>query len=184
MTERILAIIRIGGRLEAGQAPRLIAAINGAHLYAAEGDTWFQPRDAADLVAARTATGFLELTDDEAPYGEMPGIVVICRELGLSYRLWHEGSNDCGAEISIWVPGMERAVTFSGDHTNPDAILVDTNHISGALSAFRLGLVESAVESLEAMLPEVPELPAFEVVGMNPDVSVAKCCADSLGVSH
>ena len=172
MSQRVLAIIRIGGRLAESQAPKLIAAINNAEVFSHRGDVHFQPSTTADLAAARTPAGFLELTDDEAAWGDMPGIVAVCRELELPYRLWSECSAEFGSEVKVWAPGMERAAVYRGDHTDSESILVDVEHVAAALTALEVGKVEAAVEALEEMLPEVPEMPVFEVVNAAPVVMI------------
>jgi hypothetical protein len=164
MSERVLAIIRIGGRLEENQAPRLITAINAARVYSHVGDIHFRPRTAADLVAARTPAGLLELTDDAAKWGEMPGIVASCKELGLPYRLWSEAVGNSGAEVTTWAPGMERPVVVTGDNNNPDTFLVNGPAVQRVLVLLETGKVDDAVEALKAVLPHVPEMPVFEVV--------------------
>ncbi len=172
MSERVLAIIRIGGKLDVSCAQVLIDAINDAHLFAHLGDTYYEPHTLDDLVAALDPNGYLQLTDDEAPGGEMPGIVSCCRELGLPYRLWCQSSSDFGSEVRMWVPGMERAVVSHGDHNDPDAILVNAEHITAVASTLGAGLLKEAKEALEAILRDVPALPPFEVVSTSLEVTV------------
>jgi len=164
MHNTALAIIRIGGRLEESQAPELITAINAAQVFTHRGDSYFEPRTAADLVAARTPTGFLELTDDEAEWGEMPGIVAACKELGLPYRLWSEAVGDCGAEVTTWAPGMEHPLVVTGDNYDHDTFLVSGPAVQRALVTLEAGRVHEAVELLKEILPDIPDLPTFEIV--------------------
>ena len=163
MSERVLAIIRIGGRLDESQAPKLIDAINNAQVYAHEGDIYFEPRTAEDLLAARTPEGYLHLCDDEAAWGDMPSIVACCRELGLPYRLWHESMIEFGSLVSVWFPGMEKAVSLTGDHCNPDGFLVAGANVQSALIALENGDYQEALRELKAVIPEMPVLPVFEV---------------------
>ena len=74
MSDRVLAIIRIGGRLDPAFAQTLIEAIRDAELFAREGDTRFEPRAVEDLVATLDDDGTLVLSDDSAPWGEMPSV--------------------------------------------------------------------------------------------------------------
>jgi hypothetical protein len=164
MSENVLAIIRIGGRLEESQTPRLITAINAAEVYSHTGDVYFQPRTAADLVAARTPAGLLELTDDEAELGEMPGIVAACKELGLPYRLWSEAVGESGAEITAWTPDMESPDVITGDNNDPETFLVSGLAVRRVLVMLEAGRVDGAIEELRAILPDLPELPVFEIV--------------------
>ena len=164
MSERVLAIIKIGGQLDAGKAEKLIDAISAAQVYAYEGDVYFEPLTVDDLLAARTPAGHLHLCDDEAAWGDMPGIVACCRELGLPYRLWHESMTEFGSLVSVWFPGMVHAVSLTGDHCNPDSFLVDGPSVLCALTALENGEIEKAASELRGILPDMPALPRFEVM--------------------
>jgi hypothetical protein len=164
MHNTALAIIRIGGRLEESQAPKLITAITAAQVFAHQGDIYFEPRSASDLVAARIPAGFLELTDDEAELGEMPGIVAACKELGLPYRLWSEAVGDAGAEVTTWAPGMDHPLIVTGDNYDHETFLVRGPAVQRALALLEAGQVHEATEALKAILPDIPEMPPFEII--------------------
>lgn len=164
MSERVLAIIKIGGQLDASKAERLIDDINNAEVFAHEGDVYFEPLTVDDLLAARTPEGHLYLCDDEAAWGDMPAIVACCREMGLPYRLWHESMSEFGSLISVWFPGMDHAASLTGDHCNPDSFLVEGTVVQRALTAIENDNIGEAVQELKAILPEVPALPPFEVI--------------------
>ena len=164
MYKRVLAIIRIGGRLEESQAPKLITTITAARVFAPKGDVYFEPRSATDLVAACIPAGLLELTDDEAELGEMPGIVASCKELGLPYRLWSEAVGDAGAEVTTWAPGMDHPLVVTGDNYDHETFLVQGPAVQRALTMLEAERVHEAAEALRAILPDIPELSPFEVV--------------------
>lgn len=164
MSERVLAIIRIGGQLDTSRAEVLIDAINEARLFTDEGDLPYKPRRLADLIAACTIEGHLLLCDEEAPFGELPSLKKICRELGLSYRQWHESVPDLGSLVEVWVPGMELPLLLTGDHCEPDTFLVDGMKVGNALELLERGDVAGAITAIRSILPQLPELPPFELI--------------------
>jgi hypothetical protein len=163
MSDNVLAIIRIGGRLDATRAETLIDAITETQVFAGEGDTCFVSRSIEDLVAATDDDGCLQLCDDSAPWGEMPAIAGACRELGLSYRLWHEATTDCGPEVTWWAPGMGHPESVPGDHMDSDTVLVHAGVVEAALAALRKGGIEEAAALLASVVTRV-EVPRLDVV--------------------
>lgn len=156
----ILATIRIGGRLLLSHAQILLDAINDRPVYAHVGDVRFSPKNAADLASALDRDGCLELCDDSSVDGDMTRLVEVCRQLGLTYRLWHERGRTQEAGVSTWAPGMEKPASFIGDHIDSDAVLVKAGVLADVLAALHEGRVEEAF----GKLPVIPVLPPLELV--------------------
>jgi len=178
MSDNALAIIRIGGRLEQSRARILLDAINDTYVFPHEGDIYFEPRSVADLLATLDDEGHFQLTDDSAPWGEMPAITKACHELGLSYRLWSEAVGDHGSEVRVCTPGMDQPLVFQGNHMDSDAILVDSKVVIEALASLRDRRLRDAEELLEKAVPEMPELPSFGVTDNAAIFGTRKICCE------
>ncbi len=165
MSESALAIIWIGGQLHESRADVLIAAINNTLVFAHEGDNYFEPGNAGDLVDALIPEGSLYLCDDSANWGDMPEIKKACRELNLSYRLWHESLVEFGSLVEMWAPGMKQPVAVSGDHTDSTSFFANGPDVKRALLLLEEGKDDEAAQVLNTLVPEVP-LPRFELIGV------------------
>ncbi len=173
MSEHVLAIVWIGGQLHENRADVLTGAINKSPVFAYEGDTYFEPCNANDLVDTLTPEGTLYLCDDTAPWGDMPEIKKACRELGLPYRHWHESLMDFGSLVEMWAPGMKQPVAVSGDHTDATSFFVNGPDVRRALALLEEGKDDEAAVVLNTLVPEMPPLPRFELIGVERTIGFA-----------
>lgn len=159
MNEGVLAIIWIGGQVDESCVEILIDAINETPVYTHDGDTCYKPTCADDLFDALTSNGHLYLCDDNAPSGEMPAIMAACQTLDLSYRLWREADTDRGSTVTFWSPGLERSLTFGGEHMHPETTLIDSTVLVDSLKAIQEGRAEAAQAVLASVVSEVAMVP-------------------------
>ena len=82
----------------------------------------------------------------------------------MPYRLWSEAVGESGAEITAWTPDMESPDVITGDNNDPETFLVSGLAVRRVLVMLEAGRVDGAIEELRAILPDLPELPVFEIV--------------------
>ncbi len=166
MTERVLARIWIGGRLQRGQSQKLVLAVREANVtIGAPGleHIFCEPMSIEGLLVS-IDEGVLHLQDDRAPDGKIPLLTRTCRELSLTYRHWHWATLDDGCRIEVWEPGMKRPLHFHGDPLDPHAELIEALPIRLAITHLRAGRVERALTVLDRACPEVPDIPLLELI--------------------
>ena len=166
MSERVLARIWIGGRLLRSRSYKLVLAVRKASV--SVGVPGFEhitcePMSIEGLLES-TVEGVLHLQDSQAPDGEMPILTRTCRQLELTYRLWHEPTLDDGCRVEVWEPGMRSPLRLHGDQTDPHTHLVESLPIQLAKTHLREGDVDKALALLERACPAVPEVPELELV--------------------
>lgn len=162
MSERYAASIKIGGEIRRSRLPELLEAIRTASVSHEWGDACFEPTSAEDLVSA-ARDGHLFLCDDQTRYGEFPELEATCRKLRLPYTRWAEGYCGYDAEIVEWRPGMKKPLVCLGSNSN-NATFVPTDEVQKVLRQLESNHVRRARQLLRALCPDVPVLPAFEIV--------------------
>ena len=166
MIERVLARIWIGGRLKRSESYKLVLAVRQASV-SVRSPGWehiiCRPRSIEGLLEA-TDEGILHLQDTAAPDGEMPLLRKTCRELGLTYRLWHEPTPDDGCRVEVWEPGMEEPLQLRGDPLDPFTHFVESLPVQLAANHLRAGNADQALTLLERASPQIPEVPPLVVI--------------------
>ena len=166
MSERVLARIWIGGKLPRSCSYKLVLAVRRARV--SVGVPGFEhitcePVSIEGLLEA-TVEGVPHLQDSQAPDGEMPILTSACRQLGLTYRLWHDPTLDDGCRVEVWGPGMDRPLRLLGDKTDPHTHLVESLPVQLAINHLRDGHLDRALALLKRACPAVPEVPELELV--------------------
>lgn len=162
MSERYAASIKIGGEIRRSRLPQLLEAIRTASVSHEWGEPPFELTSAEDLVNA-IRDGHLFLCDDQTRYGEFPEVEAACRKLRLPYTVWSEGY--CGYDASVveWRPGMKKPVVRVGSNSN-NATFVPTEEVCKVLKELESNHIGRARELLRRLCPNVPVLPAFQIV--------------------
>ena len=165
MTERVLARIWIGGQLRRSESYELVLAVRQANLSIGS-PGWehiiCRPRSIEGLLEA-TDEGILHLQDEAAPDGEML-LTRTCRRLSLTYRIWHEATQDDGCRVEAWEPGMEEPIGMHGDPTDPLVHFVESVPVRLAINHLREGRAGEALALLERACHEIPEVPLLVVI--------------------
>jgi hypothetical protein len=166
MSERVLTRIWIGGNVRRGESHELVLAVNKARVSVGS-PGWehvlCRPMSIDGLMEA-TTEGVLHLQDDAAPDGEMPILTKVCREIGLTYRLWHEPTLEDGCRVEVWEPGMKEPVRLRGDPCDPFTHLVESVPIRLAIDHLRNGEITAALDLLQRASPDIPEVPPLVVI--------------------
>lgn len=104
------------------------------------------------------------MCDQEAKYGEFPELEKACRRLGLAHTRFTEGWCGSDAELLDWRPGMAKPLIRTVSNDDCERTFVATDSVREALAALEAGHVRKATNLLRKLCPEVPTLPAFEIV--------------------
>jgi len=155
--------ITIGGQLHRGNIPVLLRAIAEAGVSLEWGDARFAPETVEELLDA-LKDDRLWLCDDQAPYGEFLALEAVCRDLGLAYRRHGEGRYELNPQITDWRPGMPEALLRMGDNDDECAAYVPERSVKEALMCLESGEATQAIKMLRELCPDLPGIPAFEVV--------------------
>ena len=163
MSDRLCAIMSIGGQVRQKKLSALLKAIAEAGVGTEWGDPTFAPASAEELLLA-LKDGRIRLCDDQASYGAFPELEKTCRKLRLPYRRHTEGKYEFDAEIVDYRPGMRRPLVRMGSNNNENETFVAASHVKKALDLLEAGKVEQAIKILRELCPEVAPLPPFEIV--------------------
>lgn len=116
-----------------------------------------------ELIEELNSDGFLTVADAEASWGEFEELEEMCRDLGLSYNRQSDQYAEYMGEMVWWRPGMKEVGSCLCD--NEGRPIVRAAPVREALGEL-LGTpnIEKATALLtEALPPEIPVLPAFEI---------------------
>ena len=162
MSDRMPAVLTIGGRLKKKDVSRLIEAINDAGVSLEWGDAYVTITDETELIEwARSNAGHLVCRDDEAAWGEFPSLESLCRELGLAYNRHSSAKYEYDAEFVWFRPGMKQPA--SSLCTDDGNLTVERRQIAEALKLLKMGKTKQAIKRLEALAEAAPELPEFKI---------------------
>ncbi len=163
MSERYATYLSIGGELAWSDVPLLLQAIAASHVATEWGGALTKPTGAAELLSALHTEGQLWFCDDECREGEFPKLEAACRSLGLPYRRCTEGTHACDPEVVDWRPGMVEPIVRIGSNCSEDAYAPERK-VKEALNCLERGDLREAITRLQALYPEVPDLPPFKIV--------------------
>lgn len=165
MSERYSTWIKIGGRIKHSRIPPLLDAICTAAVRLDWGEAYFEPQDAAELMKVRR-DGVLHLCDEEARYGEFPELEKTCRRLRLSYRRHSEGTCGYDAGLTDWRPGTREPIYRRGSNEHTHEAMFLASEVKPALDALLVRKTKQAIKTLQRLMPTIPDLPPFEIVGL------------------
>lgn len=123
MADYFPAIILIGGTLAGGRVTDLFeGAIEDGVTTLDDGPIG----DEAEFRALIDGSGPLGLLNADAPYGKLPALEAVCRELGLTFRRESDARYEFEAEIVSWAPGMKQPRRTAGSQDGTAMIPVET----------------------------------------------------------
>jgi hypothetical protein len=176
MSERLSAEIWIGGDVKADQVDNLCDAICDEGASVDWGDR-FEPQNADELLEALTDHGgvlVIQLTNEQASWGEFAGLEGWLRENGLPYTRRSENTGCYDAELVEFRPGRELVSVAANADGQPvvtveairkvEQLLKKAQHaVNGKRNAKTL--LAEALELLGTTLPaKVRPLPPFRLV--------------------
>jgi hypothetical protein len=157
--------IQIGGTLKKKDLKKFFSAMRESYLKV----DWAGPqadfKNAKELIAACNDKGHLVLMDEQAGM-RFETFLEVCDELKLSYDVHRGPLYECNADgCSVrWIKGQRKPFRF--DYFCDDgfcSVLVPGYHVETAIGLLTAGRPDMAVAKLRESLPEIPELPKFEV---------------------
>jgi len=112
----------------------------------------------------KTRTKHLTVSDKSAVNGELISLIAFCHTEELPYMHRSEG-NPCGCDQMIfWTPEMKEPSvvnTIEGD------VCVDGSKARMALVMLKSYMMREAINILEDLCPNTPEIPKFEIVNVS-----------------
>jgi hypothetical protein len=158
------ARIWIGGELRRSVSHELVLAVQRAGV--STGDVGFehircQPVSIEGLLESRHE-GRLRFMSDDAD--GLDDITATCRRIGVTYRLWRGPTDDEGATIEVWWPGLLEPVRFCGDPTDPHVELVEAEPVRRAIKLLEQGKQGRALHLLQRACPSILDVPPIELV--------------------
>lgn len=179
MSESMSAVIRIGGAVKQQQIPALCRAIRDENVAMEWGGMPFEPGSAIDLLSARTEeTGqlVLALYDDQARWGQFDALEQFLQDHQIAYDRHSDGKYEYDAQLVRFRPGHKPVAAICSTNGQPviAASYIDPVRLWIAEAAEQfdsnspkrgIPLVRRAQRWLKRhMPPDIPPLPAFEIV--------------------
>jgi len=190
MPDRYNASIRIGGTIdrttdsqcdpEMSALNVMLAMINGADVSHEWGDAVAVICEGEDdeLLQYTNDNGLLEFKGESVINGEFDELETFLREHDIPYNRSTCAYGGYLGEDVYWMPGMEQPLVILGDDHGTD--YVSREDISILLHTLKEGrdadtfvdmareLVHTAIEKLEEVCPDPPDIPPFKIVGEKP----------------
>lgn len=94
----------------------------------------------------------------------LDSIVRTCRKLNLVYRLWRGPTDDEGATVEVWWPGLLDPVRFHGDPTDTQVELVEAAPVRRAVAMLNDGKLARALQALQHACPALLDVPPLVLV--------------------
>lgn len=164
MSQRVLAIIEIGGELRRSVCHELVLVVRrGGVSIGTSGleHITCQPKSVEGLLEARRSDGCLQL---QHPQGKLDPITRSCRKLGLTYRLWQGTAEESGPEVERWWPGLLEPSGFHGHPTDTSIELVEAASVRRAIALFDGGETLRAILALRRACPAIRDVPPLVLV--------------------
>jgi hypothetical protein len=160
MADRMPAKLTIGGPIPRSLVKDLCEKIRGESVSLDWDEELFEPASEADLQEA-LEDGRLVLCDSEAIWGRFNDLERFLDRSHIAYDRHNSAKYDNEAELIRHRPGLGIFVDQSNDSED---ILHSDKDVQQVRALLKDGNLAKAMAKLDAMCPDVPELPPFTVV--------------------